>query len=200
MAHALMLASGALAFLFVMIVLGERAATITVAVAGADLEPGIVLADGDVRLVDLPAAAAAFEGLLPADAVRSAGPWTLRVPLVAGAPLREGDVAGPDVAGPRVLSFTLERGRAAGGRLAAGDRIDVIAVGERGAGYVAAALPVLAAEGEAAIGRSALTLSVAVEPSQALRLVEALEGDGVYLVRSTGAGPLDELAAGEPDG
>ncbi|HVM00837.1 MAG TPA: hypothetical protein VM324_16225 [Egibacteraceae bacterium] len=91
------------------------------------------------------------------------------------------------------MSLPIDRERAAGGDLARGDRVDVVAVVEGRALYVAADLEVLAvasSRGDGALaapGRFFVT--VAVDEPTALALARALEIGTVSVLRSTGSLP-----------
>jgi Flp pilus assembly protein CpaB len=90
------------------------------------------------------------------------------------------------------MSIPVEAAHAVGGSLAAGDRVDVIQVGEDGqARYVVSGAQVLAANRPdsgvigAAAGSSSIT--VAVDARQALKLAAAIRSQRFEIVRSTGA-------------
>jgi hypothetical protein len=92
------------------------------------------------------------------------------------------------------MSLPVPVEHAAGGALVAGDRVDVIAVTDGVAGFVATDLEVISVSdiGSGAIGTiSSHHVVVNVGPEQALRLAEALAAGSVEIVRATGADRIE---------
>ena len=128
----------------------------------------------------------------------------MTAPIDKGTLVTRGVVrAAQDGAATRSMSFPLAQARALGGALAAGDRVDVLAVQQDGsdAGYVMTDVEVLKVDGAGGGPLGApddLTMTIAVDADAAVRLATALETGTVTLVRSTGAPPLErEPAAGD---
>jgi Flp pilus assembly protein CpaB len=191
-AHLLVLLAGVLALVLTLSALRREQSGRLVAVAAHDLEAGVRLRDADVRYESVGAGADVAAHLVAADS-----PWRGRV-LVR--PVRAGELlmvdglrrrAGPD--GRRAMSIPVERARAVNGRLAAGDRVDVVRARDGVATVVAAGLEVLDVDDDrdgalgSARGQVAVTLAVDVAESQRLAAVLA-DGDFV-LTRVTGALP-----------
>jgi Flp pilus assembly protein CpaB len=93
--------------------------------------------------------------------------------------------------GLRAMSIPIDPSRAVGGRLGAGDRIDVLFAGQQAVSIIVADAPVLAvdARGRGGIGESSspFTVTIAVTPRQS-QLVAAAVADGeISLARTTGA-------------
>jgi Flp pilus assembly protein CpaB len=93
--------------------------------------------------------------------------------------------------GLRAMSIPIDPARAVGGRLATGDRVDVLFAGEQAVSIIVADAPVLAvdARGRGGIGESAspFTVTIAVDARQS-ELVAAAVADGeISLSRTTGA-------------
>lgn len=91
----------------------------------------------------------------------------------------------------RAMSIPIDPARAVGGRLAAGDRVDVLFAGQQAVSIIVADAPVLAvdARGRGGIGESAspFTVTVGVTAHQS-QLVAAAVADGeISLARTTGA-------------
>ena len=89
------------------------------------------------------------------------------------------------------MSIPIDPARAVGGRLEAGDRVDVLFAGEQAVSIIVADAPVLAvdARGRGGIGESAspFTVTIAVDARQS-ELVAAAVADGeISLARTTGA-------------
>jgi Flp pilus assembly protein CpaB len=91
------------------------------------------------------------------------------------------------------MSFSIARARAVGGKLTAGDRVDVLAVEHDSgrAGYVVLDAEVVAAEGRSGGALSGasddITITLVVDPATAPELASAIDAGTVTLVRSTGA-------------
>lgn len=135
-----------------------------------------------------------FEGLpdlISEDELDDLGGWVLARPVAAGGLIGQSDLVAPgSTPGLRSMSLPVPVEHAAGGALAAGDRVDVISVSDATADYVATDLEVVSvAEGAAgAIGAvSSYHVVVSVDADQALALAEALDSGSVELVRSTGS-------------
>jgi Flp pilus assembly protein CpaB len=93
--------------------------------------------------------------------------------------------------GLRAMSIPIDPSRAVGGRLGAGDRVDVLFAGQQVVSIIVADAPVLAvdARGRGGIGESSspFTVTIAVTPRQS-QLVAAAVADGdISLARTTGA-------------
>jgi len=93
--------------------------------------------------------------------------------------------------GLRAMSIPIDPSRAVGGRLGAGDRVDVLFAGQEAVSIIVADAPVLAvdARGRGGIGESSspFTVTIAVNAPQS-QLVAAAVADGeISLARTTGA-------------
>ncbi len=189
-----MLVAGCLAAVLNYGLLRGADATRQVAVAAVDLHPGDRLSADAVRLVEVPADTSLPGLLTPGDVAALEG-GVLSTRVVAGEPVRAGDLreeAATD--GLRAMSIPIESGHAVDGALRAGDRVDVIEVGEGGARYLATDLEVLGvtdAEGGALGGIGGFAVTVAVDAPTALDLAAALRNEALEIVRSTGAAPVD---------
>ena len=89
------------------------------------------------------------------------------------------------------MSIPIDPARAVGGRLAAGDRVDVLFAGERAVSIIVADAEVLAvdARGRGGIGESAspFTVTLAVNARQSQLVAAAVADGNVSLARTTGA-------------
>lgn len=99
------------------------------------------------------------------------------------------------------FSFSIATSRALGGNVNGGDRVDLVATYGSGAagdftGYIARQVPIL----DAVAGDAGMVITIAVEdPALVLRIINALEGAEVYVVRSDpdpGDTPADFTAPG----
>jgi len=117
---------------------------------------------------------------------------------IAGTTIAPGELVTPRVLRPRAaphglraMSVPLDPARAVGGRLAAGDRVDVVFAGREAVSIIVADAPVLAvdARGRGGIGESSspFTVTIGVTAHQS-QLVAAAVADGeLSLARTTGA-------------
>lgn len=110
---------------------------VEVVVATRDLDPGTVVAPGDVTLADLPARVVPHDALVTLEAAIGIG---LRHPVAAGAPLlaragADGGLAG--LVGPGRVAVAVPADLLP--RLEPGDRVDLTGTDEVGAGRVLAA-------------------------------------------------------------
>ena len=96
------------------------------------------------------------------------------------------------------MSIPVERARAVNGRLASGDRVDVVQAADGTAAVVAAGLEVLDVEDDrdGAFGgaRGQVTVTLAVDVTEAQRLAAVLADGDFVLTRVTGASPAATAA------
>jgi Flp pilus assembly protein CpaB len=197
-----MILAGALGVLLTLSLLRSADHTRPVLVAAHDLAPGAVVDDASVRLARVHADASVLATLWLGE----------QLPVVRGqvvtAVVRRGQLLGRDVvaradarSSRRVMSFPIARARAVGGRLTAGDRVDVLAVDRdsRTARYVLGDAEVVAVEGRGGGALSGtsddVTVTLVVDATTAPLLASALDAGTVALVRSTGAPPLQPASS-----
>jgi Flp pilus assembly protein CpaB len=196
-AHLLMLLAAVLAFATNLVVLRNHDETRAVVVAAVNLPAGRLVESTHLRAVEVDVDDAVFSKLIP---------WTQAAGLVGQVtshPIGEGvligitdfrDASGP--AGLRSMSVPIDAEHAVGGELAAGDRIDLILVGDDGPRYVLASAEVLAVSSIGELGALAsgdFYIVVAVDAAQALLVAEAIRDGRIEVVRSTGAVPVENL-------
>ena len=205
--HVVMVLAGALGVLLTLSVLRSADDTRAVLVAARDLAPGSVLGDASVRVARIHADAAVLATLVDAAQVSA-----LRGRVVTST-LHQGDLVARDAiatidahASTRVMSFPIPRARAVGGKLAPGDRVDVLAVDHHtgNAGYVLTDAEVVAVEGRSGGALSGasddVTISLVVDPATAPVLASAIDAGTVMLVRATGAPAMHGQATFAPQG
>jgi Flp pilus assembly protein CpaB len=184
-----------LAFALNLLVLQDRSSTTLVAVADRALATGSVMDHTSIRLVPVDSDFEGLPGLVTEDDLGSLGDWVLARSVPAGGLLDRAALVRPGSgSGLRSMSLPVPVEHAAGGALVAGDRVDVIAVTDGVAGFVATDLEVISVSdiGSGAIGTiSSHHVVVNVEPEQALRLAEALAAGPVEIVRATGADRIE---------
>jgi Flp pilus assembly protein CpaB len=117
---------------------------------------------------------------------------------IAGTTLAEGELVSRRVLRPRAarhglraMSIPIDPSRAVGGRLEAGDRVDVLFAGERAVSIIVADAEVLAvdAPGRGGIGESTspFTVTVAVSARQSQLVAAAVADGNISLARTTGS-------------
>jgi pilus assembly protein CpaB len=192
--HVVMVASGLLAFVFVAAALRDRADTVQVLVATADLPAGTQLDGSNTELASLPADSPLAASLLTPDRLADGG-------LVVGGAVRAGEpllasavVAVEASSGLRAMSVPIERSHAVGGALRVGDLVDIADVDADGSAVWAVTGAQVLEVGSESAGLGGVSGSffvvVDVTADQALRLAAALADGQVHVVRSTGAEPV----------
>ncbi len=188
-----------LAFVLNLLVLQDRSTTTLVAVADQALATGSAIERSSLRLVPVDADFEGLPGLITEDDLGSVDDWVLSRSVPAGGLLDRAALVRPGSgSGLRSMSLPVPVEHAAGGSLVAGDRVDVIAVSDGVAGFVAVDLEVTSvADGASgAIGTvSSYHLVVNVDSDEALRLAEALAAGPVEIVRATGAERIEEASS-----
>jgi pilus assembly protein CpaB len=194
-------------------VLRQREGATAVLVAAHEIRGGEAVTAADFRIVRATLTPEVLATVARAhDRRRVAG-------RIAGSTIAEGELISirtlrPRAAphGLRAMSIPIDPGRAVGGRLAAGDRVDVLFAGAREVAIIVPDAPVLAvdARGRGGIGESAspFTVTIALDARQS-QLVAAAVADGeISLARTTGARSargvapkaLDRVTAGDRSG
>lgn len=196
--HLFMIAAGLLAFVLVVSLLQDRNLTTEVVVADREILPGTLITPDLVTVADIPADAELVGSLATMADLRATEGVRAAYRIGAGDPITRTALApGSSPAALRAMSLPIERVRAVGGDLSAGDRIDVISVDSGLATYIAVDLEVLATQGSeartGALSSSALStyyVTVSVDDQTALELALAMEQGAVTVLRSTGAEPV----------
>jgi Flp pilus assembly protein CpaB len=190
--HLLMAVAGIVGVVLSFAVLREREGETAVLVAAHEIRAGETITASDFRSTRVtltPDVLATVANLHDRDRLegRIAGSTIAAGELVTMRTLRRR--AAPH--GLRAMSIPIDPARAVGGRLAAGDRVDVLFAGQQAVSIIVADAPVLAvdARGRGGIGESAspFTVTVGVTARQS-QLVAAAVADGeISLARTTGA-------------
>lgn len=191
-AHLVMVLAGLVGLVLTLAALRGEPAGRPVAVAARDLVLGVPLRPGDVRFEPVRA-----DGALLGHFVGERTRWRGRVvtePVRAGEPLLAARLR-PRVAtdGRRAMSIPVPRARAVNGRLARGDRVDVVVARDGVASVVAAGIEVLELaderDGAFGAGRGDVTVTLAVDVADSQRLAAVLADGDFVLTRVTGATP-----------
>ncbi|HSJ27731.1 MAG TPA: hypothetical protein VLB67_05925 [Acidimicrobiia bacterium] len=190
-AHILIFAAGALAFVANLALLRPDAAPPEIAVASRELLPGTVFDPArDVEFVPMSTDPSVLAGFLPDAWVDRFEGHVVTDRIPSGSPVRLMDLT-PQSNGDRmVMSLPLDRSRAVGGRLIAGDVVDVIVVDRGDARFVATGVEVVGVpdpSGGSFAGSTGYHLVLAVDSDTALDLSAAAETSAVQVIRSTGS-------------
>jgi len=204
LAHGLMALSGLLTFVLLASVTGDRGTHLSVAVARADIAAGTAITPALVERADLPSKSSLAGKMVSVEHL-GAGSWVATRPIAAGDPLRRSDLApAGERRGLRAMSIPVKRENAAGGALSVGDRVDVISTAAGRAEWVVDGVQVVAVPSPASTGgltrdvASGYYVVVEVDADQALALANALAGQKIEVVRSTGAAPIARPSTSAP--
>lgn len=197
--HVLVVVAAVLAALANFAILRAGDETVRVAVAATELLPGDVVEASWLRFVDVRVSSDVLETLIEHGRTEAAAGAIVVSRVPAGDLVRWSDLTDPGAeSGLRAMSVPVDPAHAVGGRLRAGDRIDVIEVTAEGATYIALGLHVLDVAdrtGGALGGLSPYSVTVSVDAETALRLANAMRSDAIEIVRSTGAAEPDVTVA-----
>ena len=190
-AHILMTLAGLLTAVAVYVVLQDADPGHRVLVAATELQAGTVVPPDAVTVVSVDVSDDQVARLVPADQRDAV------VGQVAANHLMPGDLIGlSDLRQPaapedrRAMALPVGREHAVAGDLRTGDRVDVIAVEDGVARYVATGLPVITSGGGDSLDEE-WTLTVSVDEQAALALARVMADADVTVTRATGATPAD---------
>ncbi|MBT8166678.1 MAG: hypothetical protein KJO97_14130 [Acidimicrobiia bacterium] len=186
--HVVMILAGLVAIVLNLAFLRSGTETINVAVAGQSLDAGTVLTGSNVGTVEVGDAAELADGLLTEEAAAALYGSVLARDIEAGEPFRRSDLrpAGNSLA-LREYSIEVDAAEAAGGSIQETDIVDIIAVIDNQAFYVASSLEVVRITDASDGGDQILVLSV--DDRTALEIESARSAGSISVVRSTGAPP-----------
>jgi Flp pilus assembly protein CpaB len=186
----LMLVAGVAGLVVTLAVLRPGAGGEQVAIALHDLEVGAVLTDRDVRFERVSASDGVAGSYVTRRELAGLRGRVLTVPVFADEPVLEAHLrtrAATD--GRRAMSIPVDRARAVNGKLAPGDRVDVVAAGDDEVTIVVAGAEVLDVDDDDAFGtrRGEVRVTLAVDARESQLLTAALAGGDFVLTRVTGA-------------
>ncbi|HJQ95116.1 MAG TPA: SAF domain-containing protein [Acidimicrobiia bacterium] len=189
-----MVLAAVLAFATNLMVLRGQEETREAVIATGRIEAGRVIAPTDLTVAEVDVDDGLFATLLPGQQSQTLVGMVATRTIEAGHLLSVDDVR--PVAAPsaqRALSIPIEIEHAVGGGLVAGDRIDLIAVGESGPEYVLVGAEVLEVPSTARgslTGATGFFVVVAVDDQQALAVAAAIRSGEIEIARSTGSSPV----------
>ena len=189
--HVLIALAAILAFVLNLLVLADRDGTVLVTVADRSLIAGSTISSADLRLVPIRHDFEGLDSLVTEADIEGVDGWVLQRGVTEGGIVDFAALAAPDQgSGLRSMSVPVAVEHAAGGLLVAGDRVDVVSVGDGSAEYVAIDLEVVSVAelSSGGIGGSAgYHVVVEVTAEEALHLAEAIEAGSVEIIRATGS-------------
>jgi Flp pilus assembly protein CpaB len=188
----MMIVAGVVGMVLSFAALREHPGDASVAVAAHEIRAGEAVGPADFRTEPVTTGAS-----LLATVVRAGEIHDLRG-RIAGSTIAEGEIVTHRVLRPaaargglRAMSIPIDSARAVGGRLAPGDRVDVLFAGERAVSIIVTDADVLAvdARGHGGIGDSSspFTVTIAVTARQSQLVAAAVADGNVSLARTTGA-------------
>lgn len=197
--HIVMIAAGLAAFLLNLLILRGGDETVPAAAAARPLPAGARLTEGDLEQVRVAAGGPLSRRLLSPEAAAELVGGALVRDVEAGAPLFADDFR-PSVPGAgRAMSIPVPSGRAVAADLRSGDRVDVVSAGRGWGRFAATGVEVLSvSEDGDGLGGGGLNVIVAVDGNDALAVAAALAEGEVFLVRSTGAPPVESVSYRTP--
>jgi pilus assembly protein CpaB len=172
--------------------LHERPAGVRVAVAAHEIRAGEAVTASDFRSESVTMGSALLATVVHASDLAHVGG------RIAGFTIAPGELVArrtlrPRAArnGLRAMSIPIDPARAVGGRLEAGDRVDVLFAGQRAVSIIVADATVLAVDvrGSGGIGQSAspFTVTIGVTARQSQLVAAAVADGNISLARTTGA-------------
>ncbi len=203
--HVVMILAGLIAILLNLAFLRSGTDTVNIAVAATSMEAGTVLSAELIDSVEVGDAGELARGLLTDDALAALYGSLLARDIGPGEPIRRSDLrpAGSSLA-LREYSIEVEAANAAGGSIQDTDVVDIIAVIDTRAFYVAAGLEVVRVSGDdGGLGGGDLIIVLSVDDRTALEIESARAAGSISVVRSTGApspvsGPVVVDPSGQP--
>ncbi len=189
--HWLMIVAGLLAALVNFTVLRAGDNAVRLAVASQGITPGQKVDPDFFQLTKVHAEPEVLGPFLTAEEIDDVVGRVAVRPIAAGALVTESDLSGQgSETGLRWMSIPIDPAHAAGGKLAAGDRVDVIQVVDGRVQLVAVGVEVVSAgthDHDGFGGLSQYSITLAVDVPTMLRIAAAIHGETIEIVRSTGA-------------
>lgn len=204
-AHILIFSAATLAFVANLAVLRPDALPPRIAVAAADILPGATFDPAQhVTFVPLATEPDVLGRLVSEEEVDSLAGRLVARRVQAGSIIELGMLLPPSSTdGRRIMSLPIDRERAAGGAISAGDRVDVIAVDGGVARYVVAGVEVVGvpeARAGTFSGSTDYHVVLAVDAATALELSAALGTGTIHVIRANGSAAPSDLEVQVTDG
>ena len=190
--HLVMVVAGLLGMVLGVAALRHDPGGVEVAVAAHEIRGGETVNAGDFRTERVQMGRELLATFVRARDVRGLRGRIATSTIASGEPLIRRELRPRAAkAGLRAMSIPIDPARAVGGRLAAGDRIDVLFAGDREVSIIVRDAEVLAvdAKGRGGIGEtsSPFTVTIAVDARQSQLLAAAIADGDISIARTTGA-------------
>lgn len=207
--HLLMIVAALVAVVANYAVLRGADDAVRVAVADRELPAGDPVTADAFGFTELSVDDRLLATLLTPAALAEVEGWVPISTIEAGALMRLSDLQRPSAPrSQRAMSIPIEAAHAVAGALRPGDRVDVIEVEGRSAGYLVTDAEVLDVPPATATGIQAglgtFSVTIAVDDRTALELAVAIRSGQLEIVRSTGSEPAAvwevDRAPADPDG
>jgi Flp pilus assembly protein CpaB len=207
--HLVMVAAGLLGMVLALAALRQDPGGVDVAVAAREIRSGEVVHERDFGAERVQAAERVLDSFVRVRDLHRLNGRIAVATITAGDPVFRRELR-PRAArsGLRAMSIPIDPSRAVGGRLAAGDRVDVLFTGDHEVSIIVRDASVLAvdAKGRGGIGEttSPFTVTIAVDARQSQLLAAAIADGDISIARTTGARssegtrpqPLERASAG----
>jgi Flp pilus assembly protein CpaB len=190
--HVVMVVAGVVGVVLSFAALRQHDGNARVVVAAREIHAGERVVAEDFRSVAVTMSAPVLATVVRARDVDAV------VGRIAGATVGEGELVSKRVLRPRAarhglraMSIPIDPARAVGGRLEAGDRVDVLFAGQQAVSIIVADAEVVAvdARGRGGIGEAAspFTVTIAVSARQSQLVAAAVADGNISLARTTGS-------------
>lgn len=190
--HLVMIVAGLLGMVLGIAALRHEPGGVEVAVAAHQIRAGESVTAGDFRSARVQMQQRLLATFVQARDVRGLRGRIATVTIESGEPIIRRELRTRAAkAGLRAMSIPIDPSRAVGGRLATGDRIDVLFAGDHEVSIIVRDAEVIAidAKGRGGIGEtsSPFTVTIAVNARQSQLLAAAIADGDISLARTTGA-------------
>ena len=190
--HVVMIVAGLLGMTLTIAALRTDEGGTEVAVATHEIRAGEVIRARDFRVDRIRADRDLLSTIVGGHSARALRGEIAVATIAQNAVIPRGAVRAPAAgAGLRAMSIPIDPSNAVGGRLAAGDRVDVLFTDRSVASIVVTDAKVLAVDerGRGGIGESTspFTLTIAVDASESLLVAAAIADGNISIARTTGA-------------
>ena len=190
--HLVMVVAGLLGMVLALAALRDDPGGVEVAVATREIRAGEAVHAGDFRTERVQATGRVLDSFVRTRDLRRLHGQIAVATITAGDPVFRRELRPCAArAGLRAMSIPIDPSRAVGGRLAAGDRVDVLFTGDREVSIIVRDASVLAvdAKGRGGIGEttSPFTVTIAVDARQSQLLAAAIADGDISIARTTGA-------------
>lgn len=194
-AHLIAAIAGITAALLLLSWTRSQEQVVSVVVAAEEIRVGSKVGAGDLKQIEIPAAASIAISIVPGTELDTlVGQVATRSILIDEPILRSDLRPAATSTGLRSMSISLPPSNAVGGDLAVGDLVDVLIVSDDTSRFVAEQVPVLDLPAQVTTGlvtpASTWWVTLGVEGAEALEIADGVERGTIYLLRANGTSAL----------